>query len=120
MLMAGDATSKDLEDNFEKVGLLSETDQIHDDAWKLSHHGSKKSTQDYRTRMIQKEKILVSSDGKRYNHPDTEIIAKLLINQKSKLDIYFNYTSSYNKIWGDQTIQNEDDADLHFPLEEAI
>lgn len=119
VLMAGDATSEDLKQNIEKKDLLSEFGQMQVDAWKLSHHGSKKSTQEYLTRMIQADKILVCSDGKRYHHPDKETIAKLLINQESKLDIYFNYTSSYNKIWGDQEIQRQFDARFHYPLEEG-
>lgn len=121
-LMSGDVPSKDLKANLEKLGLLDEFGQIQLDAWKLSHHGSKKSTQAYLMEIIQARKVLVSSDGKRYRHPDKETIAKLLVANNSSdehMDIYFNYTSSYNKIWGDSDTEEKFECTFHFPEEEG-
>ena len=118
-LMSGDVPSKDLRENLEALELLDEFGQLHIDAWKLSHHGSKKSTQDYVIKMIQTNKVLISSDGKRYHHPDKETIAKLLVHQEADLDIYFNYTSKYNMIWADPEIKDDFKATFHFPEEEG-
>lgn len=118
-LMAADATSENLKANFKTLKLLDEFDTLNVDAWKLSHHGSKKSTQAYLTKMIQTEKVLVSSDGKRYKHPDKETIAKLLHHQDAVLDIYFNYTSEYNKIWADLDLGDDYKANFHYPDEEG-
>ncbi len=119
-LMAADATSEDLKSNLESLNLLDEFDRITVDAWKLSHHGSKKSTQTYLTEMIQAKHILVSSDGKRYRHPDKETIAKLLVNQEEPIEITFNYTSSYNMIWANEQLTEDYNCLFHFPDEEGF
>lgn len=118
-LMAGDATSDSLKENLESLNLVDELIPLKVDAWKLSHHGSKKSTQDYLMQIIQTKKVLVSSDGKRYRHPDKETIAKLLTHQKEELDIYFNYTSKYNKDWGGLDLGDDYKATFHYPDEEG-
>jgi beta-lactamase superfamily II metal-dependent hydrolase len=118
-LMAADATSEYLKDNLEKLNLLDEFGTITVDVWKLSHHGSKKSTQDYLIQAIQTKKVLICSDGKRYRHPDKETIAKLLTHQDEELDIYFNYTSKYNKEWGNMDMGNDYKARFHYPDEEG-
>ncbi len=114
-LFAADATSEDLKTHLEALELLDEFAQLQVDAWKLSHHGSKKSTQAYLTKMIQSTKVLVSSDGKRYHHPDKETIAKLLLNQEADLDIYFNYKSDYNEMWESDEKQEDHAYKAHFP-----
>ena len=117
-LMSADATSENLKENLESLDLLDEWDILSVDAWKLSHHGSKKSTQDYLMKMIQTKKVLISSDGKRYGHPDKETIAKLLTHQEEELEVYFNYTSEFNKDW--ETMDLSDyNATFHYPDEEG-
>ena len=118
-LMAGDATSDYLEENLKTLNLLDEFGTMTVDAWKLSHHGSKKSTQDYLIKAVQTKKVLVSSDGKRYRHPDKETIAKLLTHQDKELDVYFNYTSKYNKVWGNMDLGDNYKAHFHYPEEEG-
>ncbi|NNK73072.1 MAG: hypothetical protein HKO94_07755 [Flavobacteriaceae bacterium] len=118
-LMAADATSEDLKANLEHLDLLNSWGQLNVDAWKLSHHGSKKSNQAYLTKMIQAKKILISTDGKKYDHPDKETIARLIMNQESNLDIFFNYTSTFNKIWKKQRLPSGIKCTFHFPEEEG-
>jgi len=117
-LMSADATSRDLKDNLKNLNLLNEWDQLQVDAWKISHHGSKKSTQGYLTKMIQTKKVLVSSDGKKYKHPDKETIAKLIMNQDEDLEIYFNYTSAFNEIWKEMDLRKKNAA-FNYPDEEG-
>lgn len=118
-LMSADATSENLKENLTELDLFDEFDTLNVDAWKLSHHGSKKSTQAYLTKMIQTKKVLISSDGKRYRHPDKETIAKLLTHQEEELDIYFNYTSEYNKDWATMDLGDDYKANFHYPDEEG-
>ncbi|MGK2860904.1 MAG: hypothetical protein ACSLE0_03165, partial [Chitinophagaceae bacterium] len=75
---------------------VSNTSRLHFDAWKLAHHGSKKSTHSSLMKIISCPKILISSDGKRYKHPDKECIAKLLTHKDASVDLFFNYQSIYN------------------------
>ncbi len=74
-------------------------DKLKLDAWKLAHHGSKKSTQEPIMKMLHCKKILVSSDGKRYKHPDAPVIAKLIKHNGPGIHFYFNYKTDHNKMW---------------------
>lgn len=104
-LFAGDAPSGNL---YDAINALIDTDngeklQLH--AWKLAHHGSRKSTLDEVMQIIDCKKILISSDGKRYKHPDVETVAKLLKNNGPDLELYFNFKSSYNDMWDDDDLK---------------
>jgi beta-lactamase superfamily II metal-dependent hydrolase len=71
-------------------------------AWKLAHHGSKKSTHTELMQKIDCSNMLISSNGARYFHPDAECIENLLkIN--GNVNLFFNYRSKYNEIWEDKT-----------------
>jgi hypothetical protein len=70
--------------------------------WKLAHHGSKKSTHTELMQKIDCTKMLISSNGARYFHPDPECIENLLkIN--GDVNLFFNYRTKYNDIWEDKT-----------------
>ena len=117
-LFSGDAQSPRLKHSLEKFNLLNTDGQLPVDAWKLSHHGSKKSTQDYLMKMIHCDKILISSDGKRYKHPDAETIAKLISIKDHDLALYFNYHSEYSKIWDDDDLKDTHSYETHYPPED--
>src|SRR5688572_19700152 len=75
-LFSGDATSDSLLEAFDGMNLPDGVLRV--DAWKLAHHGSKKSTVDRLMERVRSPAILVSSDGKRYKHPNDVCMAKLL------------------------------------------
>jgi len=83
--------------------ILSESGQekLCVDAWKLAHHGSKKSTLSELMKLIDTKKVLVSSDGKKYKHPNPETIAKLIKYLKNEPTFYFNYRTAFNERWGE-------------------
>lgn len=97
-LLAGDAPSDRLLLAANQLLQRSGKETLELDAWKLAHHGSKKSTHADLMQKISCRKVLVSSDGKRYKHPDKECIAHLLENRPS-LQLYFNYRSVFNEYW---------------------
>ena len=116
-LFSGDTPSANLLDTLEQYDLVDEYKNLKVDAWKMSHHGSKKSNQAYLMKKIEAVNILISSDGKRYHHPDPETIAKLIVNNKSNLDFHFNYHSEYTDIWQNLDWQKEYNYKAHFPKE---
>ena len=60
------------------------------DAIKISHHGSLKNNFAW-IEKIKSKRYLISTNGKKHNHPDKEVIAKILqCNNKEKF-LYFNY-----------------------------
>lgn len=104
-LFAGDATSASLLKAIDPWLKKKKKDRMPVNAWKLAHHGSKKSNQEELMKKIATKNLLVSSDGSRYGHPDPECIAKLLGNNGPGLTFYFNYLSGVNKEWGKERLQ---------------
>jgi beta-lactamase superfamily II metal-dependent hydrolase len=105
-LFAGDATTDNL---LEAVPSLIKpgAKRLKLNAWKVAHHGSKGSTLDALMEKIDCKTILVSSDGKRYQHPDPECIAKLIKHTDAEVSFYFNYLTEFtrpwnNKVWKDK------------------
>jgi hypothetical protein len=60
------------------------------DVVKTSHHGSLKNNFKW-LENIKAKKYLISTNGKKHNHPDSEVLAKILKNNDDKKEIYFNY-----------------------------
>jgi beta-lactamase superfamily II metal-dependent hydrolase len=89
------------------------------DAWKVAHHGSKKSTLDAMMTKIDTKRILVSSDGKRYHHPDKATVAKLIKNNGPNICFYFNYKTAYNEMWDDETLRTDYKYKTVFPMVEG-
>lgn len=114
-LFAGDTPSKNLLSALEKFELIDEFSNLSVNAWKLSHHGSKKSNQDYLMKKIDAKHILVPSDGKRYHHPDPETISKLLKINDSTLHFYFNYHSDYSDRWENEDWKEKYNYVTYFP-----
>jgi beta-lactamase superfamily II metal-dependent hydrolase len=98
-LFAGDATTPVLLPAVNKILKEEKLTKLAVDAWKLAHHGSKKSTREELMEKMDTPVILVCSDGTRYSHPDPETIAKLLKFSKSELTFYFNYLTKDNGRW---------------------
>lgn len=114
-LFAGDAHSEKIKEVLEERELLDANGKLKLDVWKLSHHGSRKSTLDFLMEMIECKRFLVSSDGKRYKHPDAETMAKLIKINGPDLEFYFNHHSKYADIWLDPELADEHRFKSFFP-----
>lgn len=106
-LFAGDAPSDELVKTIDPIRMKNNAKQIKLNAWKLAHHGSKGSTLDKLMKKIQCKKIMVSTDGSRYQHPDPECIAKCILHNGPGVSFYFNYASEYNEKWADAELQSK-------------
>jgi beta-lactamase superfamily II metal-dependent hydrolase len=113
LLMAGDSPTRDLLPALDT--LKGNAPTLYLDAWKLAHHGSRKSNQPEIMANVHCPKVLVSSDGKRYKHPDKECIAKLLKYQQGPTTFYFNYRSESNGFWDDPALQSRFHFETRYP-----
>ncbi len=104
-LFTGDLFTEHLLKAIDALLLKNNAEKLYVDAWKLAHHGSKKSTLDTLMEKIDTKNILVSSDGKRYHHPDKATIAKLLKYKGAEVSFYFNYKTEYNTMWDDDVLK---------------
>lgn len=114
-LFSGDAHSEKLERIIGNLVDYDSGERLKLDAWKLSHHGSRKSTLSKLMTKISCKTILISSDGKRYKHPDVETIAKIFKHNGPNLNLYFNYKTIYNEMWDDVDLQNKFQYNATYP-----
>lgn len=97
MLLAGDALPDDLA---AVLGEVSPDGPLALDLFKLSHHGSKKSTSREVVEAVDCPLWLVSTDGTRFRHPDAEALARVLaFRGADEVRLAFNVPSRYNRPW---------------------
>lgn len=78
---------------FDQLNELKEVGyELIFDLVKVSHHGSNKNISQRLIDLIECKKFIISTDGKRHNHPNIESISKIL-NRKNKktIELIFNY-----------------------------
>jgi beta-lactamase superfamily II metal-dependent hydrolase len=106
--------------------LLRQRDQqrLKLDAFKLSHHGSKKSLNASLLKLLDCRRYLISSDGSYFDHPDREAVARVIKYGRRESNyggqppsLYFNYRSEENKIWAREDLQQKYNFQAHFPDE---
>lgn len=108
-LLTGDAHPSVLSASLTRL-VSEEPSKIKLDLLKVSHHGSKKNTSKELLKLIDCQKFLFSSNGKKYSHPDSAAIARILFHYdgESIPQLYFNYLSEFNKIWNNPQLINGD------------
>lgn len=104
LLLAGDAHSEEILSSLKSLKLISKNKRLKIDYWKLSHHGSKKSTNTELISYIDCRNFIISTSGRGYNLPNKELLSKILSNPKRdiklKISFYFNYsTEKFHKIF---------------------
>lgn len=117
LLLTGDAFADVLRQNIER--LAAERDEAGTpfavDAWKLSHHGSTKNMTPQLMAALTTPVYCVSTNGKRFKHPDREALAILAEHHTGDAQpvVAFNYLSPFTAPWEDSddvTARYEDDA----------
>lgn len=114
-LLTGDTPSDLLLNAIEPMLDAEGSKKLKVGCWKLAHHGSKKSTLDQLMNKIDSQKVLISSDGKKYKHPDKETVAKLLKHNGPDLQLYFNYRTEHNQMWDDADLKKEYSFQSFYP-----
>lgn len=114
-LFAGDATSDWLLEAISPLLASMGKNRLKLDAWKLAHHGSKGSTLDRLMEKIECKTMLISSDGKRYQHPDPECLAKLLKYNGPGILFYFNYKTEQTMRWQNKKWQEKHGFESFYP-----
>lgn len=59
---------------------------------KISHHGSNKNISNELLKLFDSKRYLISTDGKKHSHPNTEVVAKIILKKSNYAkEIIFNY-----------------------------
>lgn len=112
ILMAGDAHADVLLDSLK---TLSEREKIKLDAFKLSHHGSRGTISNDLLSLLDCSTFLVSTDGSRHNHPDSEAIAKVLVSSLQHKQLVGNYRSDEMLQWDSDVLKDHFKYELVVP-----
>ncbi len=90
MLFLGDAHEDII---YDKLFELRNGDyDLNFDIVKISHHGSNKNISNRLLSLIESKRFLISTNGRKYNHPNIEAISKILMKtSKQQKEIIFNY-----------------------------
>lgn len=104
-LFLGDAIPSVICRTLRQLGY-SETNTLNAEICKLSHHGSKANTSPELISLIKCKRFIVSTDGKKHNHPNKATLARLLYSQP-QCEILFNYPGLIEKIF------NPDEIAIH-------
>lgn len=91
IMFLGDCHPSVIEKELKKMGF-DENNKIKIDLMKISHHGSKGNTSRDLLKIIDCNKFLICTNGKRFNHPDKEVLARIIANKTNeKKEIFINY-----------------------------
>jgi beta-lactamase superfamily II metal-dependent hydrolase len=98
----------------ESVQRLAKGNKLDVSAFKLPHHGSRANLSADLLDRLACRRFLVSTNGKRYRHPNREAIARA-IRSCTDASLIFNYRSEFTAPWGDTDLQTHDHYTAAFP-----
>ncbi|MFK7973217.1 MAG: ComEC/Rec2 family competence protein [Bacteroidia bacterium] len=117
VLLPGDAHPSDLERSILALGYSKQRPMVLD-AFKLSHHGSKKSLSPSLLDIIDCRHYIVSTDASRYGLPNREALARVVMhprNHKRGTHIHFNYDNEILRgLFSEEELKTHN-IELHFP-----
>lgn len=115
VLFTGDATPQVLTAAVRQ--LLSErgTTQLQLDALKVPHHGSQNNMTATLVRMLPARRYLFSTDGKHFQHPDAEAVARVVMGAPRGAELVFNYRTALNQVWDAPNLQAQHGYSVRFP-----
>ncbi len=90
------------------LGALARVESLPDrlDVFKLPHHGSKGNLSRELVARLPAAHYLVSTNGKRFNHPDDASIARILTGDLAPKILCFNYRTPRNEHWSSADLQS--------------
>lgn len=89
------------------------------DAVKMPHHGSRGNTSLELVKAVQCPNWLVSTNGKQFQHPDDEALARAIIGSGPGVTLHFNYRSEFNQLWASPALQQAHGFAARYPASEA-
>ncbi len=98
LLLAGDVHANTLAASIARCPGFKDG-KLKIDAFKVSHHGSRKTLSDEVLERLDCPRFLISTNGSRHKHPDREAIARILILGGEKKHLFFNYDTKFTKAW---------------------
>lgn len=86
------------------------------DAFKLAHHGSRNNTNIDLVKAVACKNWIISTNGKQFEHPDQEAIARLVKYGTQGQTMLFNYRTKYNDMWDSKQLSRKYGFTAHYPI----
>ena len=87
-------------------------DRLDAELVKLSHHGSKKNTNQELLDIVNSHRFIISTNGNIHNHPNKEALSRIIKNPKRdnrEIEFWFNHEEDiYPKIFTDRELANRE------------
>lgn len=131
LLIGADAYSRVLETSIRRLLDERGQDRLRLSVFVVPRGGSRTSVSRELLELINCNRYVIASSGRRYNHPNSESIARILVYGRAEPDaqqtLIFNYRSKFNEVWANRLLQQRyryqaiypvgDQAGLHFTAE---
>ena len=87
------------------------------DLLKVSHHGSKANTNATLIKALGCRRFLISTNGNRHEHPDHQLIARLVNAAPTGVQVYFNYAVKNTLRWADVLKIGWPKFEINYPVD---
>lgn len=116
VLFGADAYAEVLVSSIERLLKARNLDVLEVDIFKLPHHGSAANLSSRLMELVRAKRILVSTSGAIFGHPDAEAIARILA-ATPNVEFVFNYRSEETEIWDHDTLRRQFGYTTRYPRE---
>jgi hypothetical protein len=119
-LFAADAFPSVLIGSIKRLLKKSGQEKLPVNAIKIPHHGSRHNTSKDFLEQFCCSKYLFSTNGKKFEHPDAESIARVVQYRRPDTSLYFNYRSKFNSIWDNEELKSECHYQTFYPSSRSL
>lgn len=106
VLFGADAYAPVLVKSIRSMGY-SEDKPLNLAALKAPHHGSSHNVNRDLMKITQSDRVLISTNGNRFKHPDMTAIARIVKFNKLDATLCFNYATEFNSFWAQTSLQEK-------------
>ena len=104
-LFAGDTNPDILESAVDRLLHAGKQTRLHLDALKVPHHGSRFNVTADLIQKLNCRKFLISTNGVKFEHPDPESIARIILYGGPSPELYFNYATPRTLLWDEPALK---------------
>lgn len=110
-LFLGDSHPTLIENELRRI---YQKDSLWFDAIKISHHGSKSNTSSDLLKLIDSDTYFISTNGKKFSHPDLTTLSRIVCRANSKLrKLVFNYPTDASNTLDNPNLQERFGYTIH-------
>lgn len=85
------------------------------DVFKLPHHASRGNVLSALVALAPARHYVVSTNGDRFDHPDDEALARVVVSGPVGLTLWFNHATAATERWGDPSLRERYGHDARYP-----